>query len=628
MNTKKSNDFENRLDEALSQCDRTSPLPDAEFVSRLRLNVLRQTEAAPCVASSEALRRGCELITQSNKAASLSRQSPLPFDDSGCATQSRSGPPPARSTKLRVFARGLIAAGIAAAVLTTFWLRTPSSWAQVQEALNLKPWIHLRTKLDDGRVHENWISLSQQKSAFRVGPTAQYIDVRGDLQFDYEESRGTVIRAPHQPIQSPESMFVLFQQLLQGKQPNVEEIQHNKVLETRSRKVVEDGREWLDVEFTLQHIEADPAMRSTARLEFRLDPPTKLPQTMTVTVLDGGPNFPGDSQRRFVYDIDYPAEGPADIYALGIPRDAKLVDRVPSDDTNRALKAIAAGRREFDPYFAIVFHAAGSDDQPFSGLPSSVVWRRGNQVRVETCVPFEPYSPYSERPTGMSDLTWWKQQLKHFRFLPRVVCDGKTGYLADVGTPDEQGHQRVTSWKPLASIRKGEFLSDLHISPVSHFLPEFFAYPRVESSDTTAVHLEPEVRPDLPRGSLLTFSVTVPLPLAYHRTRFWLDDDRGYVATRMNLDQLELSDDEAKAGSYCVEDLYSMRNFERSPKGFWYPTLVVRESRVKDPKKTDGVPEQLQQISTAFLLDFKAEIPDSLFTTTERKTGKERKTDF
>lgn len=572
------NEFnDEQMGELIGQCDRTFAVPSDAFIGRVRGALLDQIQTYPAAI-------------------------------------------PTHRVRLRLFARYLVAAGIAAAVLFALWLRTPSTWAQMQDALNSRPWIHLRAKLDDGSTHDNWISLTQQKAAFRVGPTARYIDVLRDLQFDYDESRGTVIRAPRRPIQSPDSMFVLFQQLLQGKSPSIDEIQHSKVLATRSRRVIENAKEWLEVELTLQSNLGDPTLKSLSRLEFRVDPESNLPRTMTLTVLDAGLNAPDDVQREFRYEIDYPAEGPADIYALGIPREAKLEDRVPSADTARVLKAIAAGRRDFDSYFAIVFHNAGPEDKPFSATPTSVIWRRGNQLRAEICWPFEPVPPYSERPVNTDNLTWWKQQLKHFRFVPAVVCDGQTGYVADISLPDEKGDQRVNSWKPLATIRKGESLNESHISPVRHLLPEFFAFPQLESSDTTTINIEPAVTAELPRGLLLTFDVTGQYPGAYLRTRYWLDGDRGYATTRMNLDQLDIPRDQALARDLCVEDQYSMRNLQRSPKGFWYPALVLRETAAepKDPSnRRTFVPES----STAFLLDFASEMPDSLFTTKERKAG-------
>lgn len=561
--------------------------------------------------SDRAIARTRQALTMSGSSSNNSENSELATRHARDAVTHRS--------RLRMLVRGLIAAGIAAAVLTAFWLRTPSSWARVQEALNSKPWIHLRAKLDEGKVHDNWISLPQQKSAFRVGPTARYIDVRGDLQFDYEESRGTVIRAPHRPIQSPESMFVLFGSLLQGKPPNVEEIQHSKVLETRSRKVVENGREWLDVEFMLQHIEADPAFRSTARLEFRVDSETKLPQTMTLTVLDGGPNFPADAQRRLVYEIDYPAEGPADIYALGIPRDAKLDDRVPSVDTGRVLKALATARRDFDPYFALVF--MGSDKDGFREPPTVVIWRRGNQVRAELCTPMPSLPPYSQKPADMDDLTWWKQQLKHFQFIPSFVCDGRTSSYSEYDLPDEMGRQRLKAWRPLATIRKGETLNPIHISPISHLMPDNLAYPHVEIDSFTNLKVDQAQTPEMPRGALLTLSVSASVGEgAYLRERFWLDGDRGFVTTRHNADQLSITHEKAFAQQVAVENDHTLHDLRKTPKGFWYPTRVVRQT-AKEPKEPGAAREFEPQTTTSFLLDFNTEMADSLFTKKERTAG-------
>lgn len=568
-----------RLDELLGQCERETPAPHDEFSARLRATLLAETRAVGV----------------------------------------GSAPSQARHHSRRTFARVAIAAGIAVAVLWSFWLRTPSSWAQVQAALNSKPWIHLRAKLDDGTTQENWISILQQRAAFRAGPSARYSDVRNDLQFDYEPSRGTVVRTPLRASQSPDSMLALFDQVLRGKNPEVSELDHAKVIETRSRKVLDDGKEWLDVELTLQRRGADLATSAVMRMEFRVDPANKLPRTLTLTVLAPAANAPADSAKRLVYEIDYPAEGPEDIYALGISRDAKLDDRVPPEDTSRALKAIAAGRRDFDPYFAIVF-SAGSVDKPYNGLPTAVVWRRGNQARVELCRPFEPFKPYSDKPADTNDLTWWREQLKHFRFLPVAMCDGKTGYTTEFSQPDAQGIQRVSSWKPLAVIPQGESLSEYQISPARGNFPEFFAYPFVEVSDVATVKLVPAMTSEQPHGGLLTVAFSGKHPRGYLRNRYWLDADRGYAATRLNFDQLDVPREEAVANKDCVEDESSMSRFQRSPKGFWYPTFVVR-SVANEPAAATEKRELKQQESKSFLVDFDAEMFDSLFTTKERKTA-------
>ncbi len=572
-----------QLDTLLSQCDPTPPTPNSEFTSRLRAMLLDETQAEHATT-------------------------------------------PARANSRRQFSKVLIACGIAAALLIAFMMQSPSSWAQVQEALQSRAWIRFRAKLDNGSVQENWLSIPQQKSAFRDGPIAQYVDMRSDLQFDYDESRGSIVRAPLRADSGSASIFALFEQLMLGKNPNVDQVDHAKVVDTRSRTVSENGKQWLDVELTLQRGTSELDNRRLERLEFRVDPTTKLPQTMTLSILDSSPSLPADAQRKTVFEMDYPDQGPADIYALGIPRDTKLDDRVPSDDANRALKALAAGRNEFDTYYAIVFHPA-KPDKPFNALwPERVVWRRGNQVRIEKCFPVDDRSPYSEKPEGMSDLAWWKEQLKkHFRLGPSVVCDGKTSYRAEYSGKFEKGQYRISAWKPLASIQMGESLRSYHLGPESHVLPEFFAYPDVGAGPTTTVQLEPAVTPELPRGSLLTYALTKPQRQAYHRTRYWLDGDRGYAATRMVIDQLEgpngqgngLSAVQSNGTGYTVEDQYSMQNFQRSPKGFWYPTLVIRESRTVDPKEPESNPK-VETFSTSFLIDFDAEMSDSLFTAKDR----------
>ena len=101
---------------------------------------------------------------------------------------------------------------------------------------------------------------------------ARYVDVRGGVQFDYEETRGTVILRTVPSDPKPGIVVRTFPTVNAGRSLDAEEFDHAKVLETRSREVVENGKEWLDIELTMQDIEADPAMRSVKRMEFRVDP--------------------------------------------------------------------------------------------------------------------------------------------------------------------------------------------------------------------------------------------------------------------------------------------------------------------------------------------------------------------
>ena len=54
---------------------------------------------------------------------------------------------------------------------------------------------------------------------------------------------------------------------------------------------------------------------------------------------------------QFIFS--YPEKGPVDVYALGVPRDAKLVDLVPPADLARVIDGIKASAERFGPYFTI-----------------------------------------------------------------------------------------------------------------------------------------------------------------------------------------------------------------------------------------------------------------------------------
>jgi len=59
--------------------------------------------------------------------------------------------------------------------------------------------------------------------------------------------------------------------------------------------------------------------------------------------------------QQIAMDFDYPASGPKDIYALGVPRDAKIVDNRTGDQQSRRLKASAeTAEHEFDADFRAV----------------------------------------------------------------------------------------------------------------------------------------------------------------------------------------------------------------------------------------------------------------------------------
>ena len=160
--------------------------------------------------------------------------------------------------------------------------------------------------------------------------------------------KGSSTSSRKTPIEIRGSDF--FRQLLESKGPAKSPVFGMEVVAQSRRDVVEDGRAWVDIELTLKVIAGD--RKQTMR--FRVDPKTKLPHSCVFQSIEGP-----IGTRLF----DYPDRGPADIYDLGVPRTAKLVDRMPTNDLDGVLAGLKAGRVRFDDYRGI------ADDGRFRRQP-------------------------------------------------------------------------------------------------------------------------------------------------------------------------------------------------------------------------------------------------------------------
>src|SRR5262249_47463011 len=154
-------------------------------------------------------------------------------------------------------------------------------------------------------------------------------------------------------------------------------------------------------------------------LIFRVDPETKLPRSMRVA---------GNEPKETVeFALDYPERGPADIYALGVPQKAKVVDRVPAADLTRCLDGLQAGRQRFESYQALIVESLVQKDNTEQILMLTLVWRDGKRWRMERGVSKAGWgiAPPKEWPEQNADVTaWLKEYAASLRFVPWIVCDG------------------------------------------------------------------------------------------------------------------------------------------------------------------------------------------------------------
>jgi hypothetical protein len=331
-------------------------------------------------------------------------------------------------------------------------------------------------------------------------------------------------------------------------------------------------------------------------MRIRVNPATKLPDSLAFEDEDG---------KRYNATIDYPDHGPSDIYDLGVPRTAKLIDHIPPDNVGRILAGLKAGRHQFDDYCTFVVEERLLPTNYFPKITVYRVWRKGLKWRVERLRPEQK----GWTPPPNVDAKWWKAHQGEFMFVPTLVCDGKEYrdyYLADDWKP---GMPIPVPGKPtgLGQTVGPNPLPGPGDDPVLPFwcqelLPEQAGHPSagIGQPDHDRQFLV-EPRPSVgPPGTILlrgrdpnSWAAGAP-----DHFRLWVDPDANYLSKRTELRVAEPSD----ITKVAYIDTHILEGIAKSPKGYWYPT------------RTRQIAHNGQhEVVRTFSLDFEAKVPDELF---------------
>ncbi|TWU44471.1 hypothetical protein Poly51_61860 [Rubripirellula tenax] len=486
-------------------------------------------------------------------------------------------------------------------VLLIHFSMTSVSLADVAQAVSRKPWIHMTlrgtAKGTAEREEEVWYSPIRNVSATRHNEWTKFSDHTLRVFYSYEATERVLYRVPEfdKGQQSRLADFVeAFSLLLaNGSAPDdplaklefLGERRDGLTVENqKTQKVTETGREWLDYTLTL----IIQGMEQPIKVLFRVDPISKLPHLGRATGQQNGQSFSMEAT------FDYPETGPEDIYAMGVPRDAKLVDRVPKDDLARLIAGVAAGRVRFDDFRAVVVHTHGKGPS-WRNHQVEVVHRKGNRIRRD--FGFFEVDPV-EPPQDADMRKWWTGRAKEAQYQPASIAIAGVERMFDVRTinqPDGSQRREAVAGRPLGTgIDAEQWIPSFYT-----LTPDYAGRPPlgVPSQNKEAI-IEPD-RGDGPEGTVLlrvatsgrSDSASNPadnkkraLPGGW---RFWIDPDREHLVMRWDMHGM----------SHIVESV------AQSPKGRWYPTRVRRTS--SRPKAGDDI--------TEFYVEFDVEIPDALF---------------
>ena len=509
----------------------------------------------------------------------------------------RTTPTPGRQRPWPVLGPLLGAAAVAATLLfavVALTTRPTTAWAQVVETAARRPWIHGVTTISDGqqeRTYELWVSNVRRTSAFRFGDRVQLDDHQTDVSTQFDAAQGVIYRVPRLHLRrgllGSEDGAGFFEQLLLNSEAAANAFPDDKVVSSQSKEVTADGRRWVD--FTLKLCRRYEPI-TTREMVIRADADARLLHTWTVKYSTG---------LTTVTRFDYPDSGPADIYALGVPKSARIVDRIPHGDLSRIAKGTKAARQRFDDYDAIVVTCSEGSRTSLHDLMNLAVRRvrrKGQRLRVDMLL---KASPGLRLPAAEEDMTkWWKANREHYVSVPMLICDGQTLFFY------RMVDDRITAKQPPnTAVRLSQerpLFPPADDPPVEwpQLMPEQYSHPHLDfcRERDFAVNDSPD---DGPQGTV-RIVVTGPshsAQPAQELHRYWIDPNLGYALRRS---QSTVFDSKTKDVAFI--DIVEFSDFARSPSGIAYPQLARRTTSGSD----------IVQL-TSYHVDFDTKLADNLF---------------
>jgi len=508
-----------------------------------------------------------------------------------------------------------VAAGIAL-IAVIGWVCWPRvGFADVAAAVLEQPWIHAVEAEPDGKTYEVWYSPSEDISAMRRNDWIDYRDHGLGVYYSYDVAEKVLYRVPeytprrrdrYAAITATLRVLLQDEQLVDNPLDRMEFLGEQRkdmtLVRQRLEKVEEGGQRWFDYHLTVRYRDlADPI-----EVLIRVDPETRLVRLSRFEGRWEGKQMV--SETRF----DYPRRGPVDVYALGVPKTVKLVDRIPSDEVTKILEAHRAGRQGMEDYCAVMVRRSENKKMWWTDVPERIIYHKDDKYRID--FPFAAGRRDVKKPPEDVDRgVWWREQVRDIRFYPMAITHGRTQYTLNTRcVTDRDGSAHVE----LESVRKYEYNvkpSDMY-PPYYASIPEFACRPPMGiPSQALETVLDPD-SPDGPEGLiLLTVHESGRMPSAPdpdadkhppqpYGWRYRLDPARDYAVVRWDDLYRDDSGREDDSKGRIIEEM------AQSPGGTWYATQVRRKNALRD---TSGG-EPYDDV-TYLYVDFDVDLPDSMF---------------
>ncbi len=445
-------------------------------------------------------------------------------------------------------------------------------WTEVVEAIQSQKWIRGTATLPDGKRATMWFAPKREIWAFELPGSFLFYDGREKVKYEHRSGDKMVTRLP---LGEEDAQRVLPTDALSLGKSTIGPwlMGTEKIVGQKRREFTEEGKTWIEFQLVLWRGEMNHAT-------LRVDPETRLPVYLLAV-------SPKDDTKTSKWVFDYPSDGPADIYALGVSRDTKIDDLMPADNVQRMVAAMVDARASIGDFRMIV------DQSPHLG--SSVVYRKGNKWRVDS---WRARSTL-EAPAGRD----WTKWLELQQPVPLYICDGTSVWQNASVLPGEAARWNVIQQIAPQDLMSGEGLGMLSGAPGAKFAS--LVYP--DLSPKRGWDFEFDANPvDAPGCVLLKRSARVTWPMgAVGHEWYYLDPAKKYAVVRAELFNLppDVPINPEAAGRH--RQTIRLEEYHESPQGFWYPTVVQNTMANLSSERA------VEAANWHFAFDL--DLPDSLF---------------
>jgi hypothetical protein len=515
-------------------------------------------------------------------------------------TEGMAEPASPRSSRRKVTRRLLlIGLPIAATILIAIVLipagsNTSKALADILQKTRAQKWIHGTTTWTGGEKaveSESWISPTLRIAAVRHPAMVVFVDYKQQISTRFKPGSDSVYLVRPTPLdyrQQQQNSSALEELLTNPKAKQPFSGFEVSALTKKDTKV--DGK---------------PAREYS----FRLEQPGNPNNSRSVKVLvDVGTGLIATSEEqygnglRLATKFDYPDDGPRDVYALGIPKTVKVVDRLAATDVTNIASRLKEGRTSFDDYDAVyVQHVEGMRFSLTGSNRPTIrrVRRSGNKHRVDYLLQAKPGV---EEPAADADLAaWWRKNRNNYWSVPMLICDGRT-----ITTYSMVAKSLLREGKPNLDVelRSENSVQGFRDDPTvswPHLMPEYNVRPHLWTTiEKRTFELEP-MPDDGPDGTVRLIVNYPGNELMPERARYWLDPDRDFCLRTVVAPVVAR---DKKSIAYINTEVFE--EFQQSPKGHWYATRSRRMT-------SNGDVVQVRD----YYVDFESELRKSLFEAIE-----------